>query len=170
MTQKFKNYLLIIGLLLLAFFAYKYAISNTLKLRSEYNLLKQEVDIFDNMPLKLSTLKQRKKYHDSLLAKYQLGESSIQNSILNTINTFTISNNLKVVEFIEPHKITNNDFTINTYQFTLEGEYNDMISLIYKLEQETKFGEFINLNFKKYKNYKTGKDYLQISVLLQSFG
>ncbi|WP_299334894.1 type 4a pilus biogenesis protein PilO [uncultured Psychroserpens sp.] len=170
MTQRTKNVLLIIALVLLAAIAYRYAIVNTLELKREYKRLGQDVDLLENMPSKLSSLKQRKIYHDSLLTRYQLGESSIQNSMLNTINTFAISNNLKVVEFIEPHKVAKNDLIVNTYQFSLEGHYNDMISLIHKLEQQTKFGEFINLNFKKYKNYKTGKSYLQVNVLLRSFG
>lgn len=169
MTQKTKNYLLIIGLIILAILAYKFAIANTFKLSSEYKILKKEVVVFDNMPQKLSSLKQRQKYHDSLLANYQFEGSSVQNSMLNTINTFAASNNLKVLGFIEPHKISENDLTTNTYQFTLEGDYNNIISLIHQLEQKTKFGEFINLSFKKHKNYKTCKYYLQASVLLQSF-
>jgi len=150
--------------------AYKYAIANTLQLKSEYKTLQQDALVFDNMPLQLSSLKQREHYYDSLLTKYQLGESSMQNSMLNAINNFADMHQLKVVDFIEPHRIEQNDLTVNTYQFTLEGNYNAILSLIYQLEQYTKFGEIINLNFKKQKNYKTGKYYLQASVLLKSFG
>jgi Tfp pilus assembly protein PilO len=150
--------------------AYNYAFANTLQLKNEYNALKQEAIVFDNLPQQLSFLKQREKYYDSLLTKYQLNESSMQNSMLRTINTYAKAHNLIVVDFIEPHKIAQNDLTVNTYQFTLEGDYNAIITLIYQLEQQTKFGEIINLNFKKLKNYKTGKFYLQAGVLLKSFG
>jgi len=170
MTQKTKNIILVVGFLLIVLVAYQYAISNTLQLKSEYKALKQDAVVFDNMPLQLSSLKQREIYYDSLLTKYQLGESSIQNSMLKAINTYAEANKLKVVGFIEPHKIIKNDLTVNTYQFTLEGDYNAIISLIHQLEQKTKFGEVINLNFKKLKNYKTGKYYLKASVLLKSFG
>lgn len=170
MTQRTKNIILIIGFLFTVVIAYKFAIANTWQLKSEYNTLQQEAVVFDNMPQQLSSLKQREKYYDSLLTKYQLGESSIQNSMLKTINTFAEANKLKVVDFIEPHKIAQNDLTVNTYQFTLEGDYNAIITLIHQLEQHTKFGEIINLNFKKLKNYKTGKVYLQAGVLLKSYG
>lgn len=169
MTQKTKNIILVVAFLLTVVIAYKYAIANTLQLKSEYNTLKQEAVVFDNMPQQLSSLKQREKYYDSLLTKYQLGESSMQNNMLRTINTYAEVNKLKVIDFLEPHKITQNDLSINTYQFTLEGDYNAIISLIHQLEQETKFGEIINLNFKKLKNYRTGKYYLQAGVLLKSF-
>jgi hypothetical protein len=95
---------------------------------------------------------------------------ALQNSMLRTINTYAEANKLKVIGFIEPHKIAQNDLTINTYQFTLEGDYNAIITLIHQLEQNTKFGEIINLNFKKLKNHKTGEFYLQAGVLLKSFG
>ena len=50
MTQKTKNIILVIGFLLTVVIAYKYAISNTLQLKSEYKTLKQEAIVFDNMP------------------------------------------------------------------------------------------------------------------------
>ncbi|WP_418639259.1 hypothetical protein [Winogradskyella sp.] len=170
MTQKTKNILLIIVFFLVLIIAYKYAISNTLQLKSEYKTLKQDAVVFNNMPLQLSALKQREKYYDSLLTKYQMGESSMQNSMLKTINTYAEANKLKVIGFIEPHKIQQNDLIVNTYQFTLEGDYNAIITLIHQIEQKTKFGEVINLFFKKQKNYRNGKYYLQASVLLKSFG
>jgi len=170
MAQKTKNILLILGFILIVILAYKYAIANTLQLKKDYKTLQQEALVFDKMPLQLSSMKQKEKYYDSLLTKYKLGESSMQNSMLSTINSFADDNQLKVVDFIEPHSIKQNDLTINTYQFTLEGNYNAILSLVYQLEQHTKFGEVINLNFKKQKNHKTGTYYLQANVLLRSFG
>jgi len=170
MTQKTKNILLVVGFLLVVMIAYKYAIANTLQLKQEYKTLQQDALFFDNMPLQLSSLKQKEIYYDSLLTAYQLGESSMQNSMLSAINTFASSHKLKVVDFVEPHSIQQSDLKVNTYQFTLEGHYNAIIALVYQLEQHTKFGEIINLNFKKQKNYRTGRYYLQAHVLLRSFG
>jgi len=58
---------------------------------------------------------------------------------------------------------------IKTYEFVLEGDYNSINQLIYKLEQQTKFGEVISLHFEKKKNFRTGKHYLQARILLKSF-
>ncbi len=170
MTNKTKNILLLLGFLLTLVVCYKLAISNTLNLRKEYGSLKQVETLFKNAPKQLSLLKQKQKYYDSILSKYQLGGSSIQNSLLKTINEFAKSDNLKVIEFIEPHVINQNDLTIKTYQFTVEGDFNVILKLSHKLEQQTKFGEIINLHFEKKKNFRTGKYYLQAIVLLKSFG
>lgn len=170
MTNKTKNIVLLSGFLLTLIVCYHLAISNTLELKKQYNSLKQEETLFKNTPKQLSLLKQKLRYYDSILSKYQLGGSSIQNNLLKTINEFAESDNLKVIEFVEPHVINQNDLTIKTYQFTVEGDFNAILKLIHKLEQQTKFGEIINLNFEKKKNFRTGKYYLQAKVLLKSFG
>jgi len=170
MTSKNKNILLIIGFVLVLILCYQLAISNTLQQKKQFNTLKQQELLFKNAPKQLSLLKQKEAYYDSLLTKYQLDGSSIQNNLLKTINAFAKDNSLKVVSFLEPHVITQNDLTIKTYEFVVEGQYSSIIQLIYQLEQQTKFGEIINLHFEKKKNFRTGRYFLQAHVLVKSFG
>lgn len=170
MTSKQKNIVLIIGFFLLLIVCYQFAISNTLEEKQKLDTLKIESKIFENSPKQLSILKQKEVYYDSLLAKYQLDDSSIQNNLLKTINTFAESNNIKVISFLEPHISITNDLTVNTYEFVLEGQYSSINKLIYRLEQETKFGEIISIHFEKKKNFRTGKFFLRARVLLKSFG
>lgn len=89
---------------------------------------------------------------------------------MKTINASAEENNIKIVSFLEPHIELKNELTIKTYQFVIEGHYNDMIQLIYQLEQKSKFGEIINLHFEKKMNFRTGKSFLEAFVLLKSFG
>ncbi|SFZ93380.1 hypothetical protein SAMN05428642_103100 [Flaviramulus basaltis] len=170
MTNKTKNILFGIGFILVLVLCYQLAISKTLVLKNEYNALSQQEALFENTPKQISLLKQKQKYYDSLLNKYQIKGSSLQNGLLKTINAFADSSNIKVVGFLEPHIIEQNDLKVNTFQFTLEGDYNAILKLIHKLEQDTKFGEITNLHFERKKNFRTGKHFLQASVLLKSFG
>jgi hypothetical protein len=170
MTSKIKNIILIFGFLLVLVLSYRLAISKTIELKKEFNILEKQEILYDNTPKQISILKQKQSYYDELLSKYQLNSSSLQNNLLKTINTFTDTTDVKIISFLEPHVINKVDLRINTYQFTLEGNYNDIIKLIHKLEQETKFGEITNLHFEKKKNYRTGENYLQASILLKSFG
>lgn len=168
MTIKTKNKILIIGFLVILIVCYQLAISKTISVKKEYNALKQESLLFKDTSKQVSLLKQKQDYYNGILAKYQLDGSSIQNNLLKTINTFAEQNDLKVVSFLEPHVINKNDMKINTYQFTLEGDYNPIIKLIHSLEQDTKFGEIINLHFEKKTNFRIGKDYLQAAILLKN--
>jgi hypothetical protein len=170
MTKKQKNILLIVGFVVLLYICYQLAIGKTLEQKEQYDTLSKEVLLSKNAPKKLSLLKQKEVYYDSLLTKYKLDGSSIQNNLLKVINAHAKTNGIKVVSFLEPHVITKNDLIIKTYDFTLEGRYNAINQLIYQLEQHTKFGEIISLHFEKKKNFRTGRYYLQARVLLKSFG
>jgi len=170
MTIKTKNILLVAGFIISLFFCYQLAIYKTIMLKTEHNALKKEEQLFKNTPKQLSLLLQKQKYYDSLLNKYQIKGSSIQNNLLKTINSIADSSHLKVVRFLEPHVIKNNEIMTKTYQVTIEGNYNNIIKLIHHLEQQTKFGEIINLDFEKNKNFRTGKYYLEAHVLLKIFG
>ncbi len=170
MNNKTKNIVLIIGFLLSLFICYKYAFKNTIEYRSKYSKLKSQEQLFENTPRQLTLLKQKKSHYDSILSKYQLDGTSIQNNLLKTINSFAKANSLKVKNFVEPHISTQNDLTVKTYQFTLEGDYDSIIKLIHQLEQQTKYGEIINLHFEKKKDFRTRRNYLLAKVLLKSFG
>mgnify|MGYP000636869647 FL=1 len=145
MTHKSKNILLVVSFIITLILSYKLAIYKTLTLKDEYNALKKEALLFENTPKQLSLLKQKHNYYDSLLNKYQIKGSSIQNNLLKTINTYADSNKLKVINFLEPHISKNNDLIVKTHQFTIQGDYNAILKLVHHLEQQTKFGE-INSN------------------------
>lgn len=170
MDRKNKNILLVAGFLLGLFCCYQFAIAKSFTLKNEYDELKQEAIISQDLPHRFKLLNRRKSYYDSILTKYQLNESSVQHNLLETINAFAEKNNLQLVDFKEPHSYRQNDLLLKTYRFTLEGDYNAILQLIYNLEQKRKFGEIINLHFEKKENYRTGEFYLQASVLLRSFG
>ncbi len=170
MSNKLKNRLLIVGFIVLLFLCYKFAIANTFALKSEYSNLAKEQKIFENTPKQIALLKKKEQYYDSLLTKYKIGGTSLQNNLLNTIATFAKKHDLKVVDFLEPHIFQEKTLVINTYSFTVEGHFNTILQLIYTLEQRTKYGEVISVSYKKKKNYRTGTLYLQAKIALQSFG
>ena len=170
MTKQQKNIALIVSFVLALILCYNFAIKNTLQLKKQHSELKREAVSLKDSPQQLAILKQKNVYYDSLLTKFQLGGSSIQNNLLKIINTHANNNALKVVDFLEPHVSKNDELVIKTYDFTLEGTYNNINQLVYLLEQQTKFGEVISLHFEKKKNYRTGRFYLQARVLLKSFG
>ncbi|AXG69203.1 hypothetical protein KORDIASMS9_01423 [Kordia sp. SMS9] len=170
MSNTLKNRVLIGGFIVLLFLCYKFAIANTFALKSEYSKLTKEQKIFENTPKQIALLKKKEHYYDSLLTKYKIGGTSLQNNLLNTVATFAKINDLKVVDFLEPHVFSEKSLTINTYSFTVEGHFNNILQLIYTLEQRTKYGEVISVSYEKKKNYRTGTSYLQAKIVLQSFG
>lgn len=169
MTRKNKNIALTVGFCIALIICYQLAISKTIAQKELYTKFKEQDLLFKNTPKQLALLKQKERHYDSLLLQYKLEESSIQNNLLKTINTFADITALKVISFLKPHTINKNNVSIKTYEFIVEGDYNNINQLIYQLEQKTKFGEILHLHFEKKKNFRTGTYYLQAKVLLRSF-
>lgn len=170
MNNKTKNILLVIGFLLMLLLCWQFAFSKTFKLKKEYSGLVQKQKMNQNMPHTLALLMKKKIYYDSILKKYNLRKGSIQNNLLKNLTAFSKENELKLVNFLEPHIYTKEKLTVKTYRFVLEGNFNNILHLIYRLEQITKYGEIVNLHFEKKENFRTNKNYLQANVLLQTFG
>ena len=155
---------------MLLFGCYKLAIANTVALKSEYRAFAKEEKLFKNTPKQIALLKKKQQYYDSLLHVYKIGGTSLQNNLLNAVTKFSKENDLKVVNFLEPHTFTDKSLTVNTYSFSVEGHFNNILQLIYTIEQRTKYGEIVSVSYEKKKNYRTGTSYLQAKIVLQSFG
>ena len=150
--------------------AYRLSISKTIEVRGEYLAISNESGINKDLPIQLAILKKQEKYYDSLLSKLQINKGSFQQNLLKTITDSAKENKLQITSFIQPHVILQDDLVSKTYQFTVKGTYNDILQLIHHLEQKTKFGEVINVRFKKQKQPRTRKHFLEAEILLKSFG
>jgi len=170
MNTKLKNRVLLLAVAVAIVLCYNLAISKTLELHKEQKALEEQAVMFKNTPKQVSLLKQKQMYYDSILTKNQLIGSSLQNNLLKTINTYASKQDLKVLEFQEPHVATVNELLVKSYRFTVEGSFKGIMALLYTIEQKTRFGEIINVEFEKKKDYKTQKEHLQASVILKSFG
>lgn len=167
MKSETKNILLIVTLVLGLILSYNYAISPTLKLQAEYSDLKQEDQLYKNSPKQISVLLSRQKEFDSVLRNKNLGSNSMENNLLRILNIQAESKTIKVLDFNDPQVFENNGSVINTFDFTLEGDFTQMLKTIYVVEQKNSLGEIAHLHFKKQKNYRTRKDFLTARVLIQ---
>ncbi|MGX1931326.1 hypothetical protein [Flagellimonas sp. 2504JD4-2] len=166
---KNKNTMLLLGLFLVLLLCYKLAISTTLDLRKESLSLSEEERLFDNVPQQLSLLSKKEVHLDSLLQQLNLNDTSLENDLLRTVNREVEKNNLKVIDFNPPHVSELNGTITNTYNFTVRGPFNAIVKLIYTLEQQANFGQIAHLDFRKQKNYRSRKNYLEATVYIQRF-
>jgi hypothetical protein len=168
MNLKKKYTLLSFGFILLIWIAYQFAFSKTLNLNSTFNSLKQQDELFNSISENINLLKQQEIYYNSILNKYQISsESSFQNNLLKIINEIAEMNKMKVISFKDPHIFNLNNVKQETYSFTIEGDFNSIIKLMYSLEQHHKFGKIISVSFEKKKNYKNFTESLQCTIFLQ---
>ncbi len=169
MTQRNKNILLIAGLLLVLFFAYHFGFAKTFSVSEEVSKLESQKQAYQSAPAQLAALANKEKQLDEILQKNNVEGSSLQNNILKTLNSLSTDSGFSIIAFEEPHIFrdeTSQKMT-TTYNFTLQGDYKSLINVVYALEQKYSFGNVVQVNFEKKKNFRARKTYLQCTVLLQ---
>lgn len=162
-----RNKLLFLGIIALLLASYYLAINKTLLLRNESQRLGDQVEQFKDIPNKLALLSQKDVYYDSILGKMDLVDTSIQNNLLRTINQEATKNNIKVMDFNQPHLYEMGENSLHTYSFNLNGNYTDILKVIHTIEQKGNFGEIVHIDFQKKKNYKSNKYNLGATIFVQ---
>lgn len=160
--------MLFIGFLLLLWVAYQFSFSKTLALKKNYCSLKTEQELLTNVSQKLLVLKQENSYYDSILKSKQIStENSFQNNLLQRITAFADTTDISIVRFNTPHVYEADNALVNTYSFSLKGNFSDIVQLTYALEQRYKLGKIISAHFEKKKNYRRNSSYLECTLMLQ---
>lgn len=162
-----KNKLLGLGIITFLIMSYALAIKKTISLRNESNMLEEQVARFNDLPSELAVLNKKKKYYDSILASMDFNNTSQQNNLIRSITVEAEKNQVKVMDFNQPHIYLFEENTQYTYNFVLEGNYADILKVVYALEKKGNFGDVIHLDFEKKKDYKTNREFLNADVLVQ---
>ncbi|WP_348799721.1 hypothetical protein [Flavobacterium adhaerens] len=163
-----KNKMLLAGFIVVLYLCYSFAITNTISYYEEY-MVKQEAIIADNdMPELIARLIQKEKQLDQVIAHYDIKTSeSFQNDLLKQLTSYSDTYHLKVVDFQEPHIISEKGFITTSYIFSIEGSFNGCLAVLNKIENNPVLGTIRHLNFIKKKNYKTNSDQLFVEVIMQ---
>ncbi|MEK6152019.1 hypothetical protein WIW50_02100 [Flavobacteriaceae bacterium 3-367] len=167
MTSSTRNNISLVGIVLVLFLCYKFAIAETIALGREYNNLKNEEVLFKDIPVQLSVLKSKEQHYDSVLKKMNLGNTSLENNLLRALNGQVEKHGLKLLDFNEPHAFQDGENQLNTFHFSLEGNFTDILSTVHTLEQKGNFGALVHLDFQTKRNYRANKNYLVATVLMQ---
>lgn len=161
--------MLVIGFVMVLAICYKGAISKTLFLKGEIERLEREnLDLGSLAGLSFN-IAERERFADSVLGSNNIKGGSVQNSLLEFLNGRAETDGFSIVEFLEPHRYVEDGVGVTSYRFTLRGSYADMERVIYQLENRYSFGEISHLSFKRERDYRRGRDYLECSVILESY-
>lgn len=163
-----KNKMLIFGFLIALYICYAFAISNTISFYREYHSKNELIANNNDSPKLAHQLRQKEKQLDVALSLYTISNTeSFQNELLKQLNSNSNSYHLKIIDFKEPHIVTEKGLTNVSYIFSLEGSFNGCLSLLNKIENTPSFGSIKHLNFSKKRDYKTNTDHLFMEVIIQ---
>ncbi len=163
-----KCYLLLGSLFLFFYLGYQFSFSDTLVLKSEIKE-KQE---------KLIWLKEKEKELPVLKAKmaeferaYAKGDSlSVRDKLTAYISEFADQNSCLVTEIPTNSSFRNDNLRVQTNTFTIKGNFKELLTLLYTLENEHKYlAKIMSAQFYTIKDLQLKRKNLYLTIITQSF-
>lgn len=168
MKPRTKNILLVIGFLLVLLVAYQFSIKKTLALKDNVEKKRTESLQFKDIPQRSATLDLQERYLDSVLDSNSMRNISIQNNLLEFLNIESQNGDVLIANFQEPHFVSENTLSTTSFAFSLKGSYEEIIEIIYKLEQEYNFGRIVHVDFEKKRDFRRRTNFLECRVIIEN--
>lgn len=168
MTYKKKKQFLLIGSLLFLLFAYNFVISRTVNLYRNNQRLMREVTEGITAPEKKRMLEQRLEVFNSSLNRYFADSLRNREYILGVVSEFCNKNHLVLREYPASKVSAEKDFEIETNVVVAEGDFINLLKLVYELEQKVKIARPASVNFEKKFDHKRRRDVLSVTIFLQN--
>ena len=162
-----KNKLLILGTLLMFLASYQFALKRTFLTYGEYRDNQDTVEAVSNVPRLLTVLTQKEQVLNKQLEDLNLNNSSLQSNLLKFLSEKAEIHLVKVIAFNAPVVHRDENREIETFIFSLEGGYTDVLKMVNALENHGGFGAVTHVGLKKKKDYKSKRSYLQAEIFLE---
>lgn len=167
MDIKLKNRILIFSFVLSLLLIYKFVLTRTIEVQKDFEKLSEEKSLLDNASHKIFKLNEEEKQLDAILKKKNISvKNTFQQTLLQSITTFSAKNNLEIVSFNKPHEYKTEITKLLTYSFEVKGNYISLLKLINYLE-DLQLGTLKSITFNKKKNFRTNRNYLTCQIYLQ---
>ena len=168
LNYKQKCYLLFLGFVMFLYIGYQFSFADTFKMVSELKEKEQ----------KLAWLKEKEKELPALKAKmmefekaYSKNDSvAVRDKLTAFISDFADNNNCLVTEIPTNTSFKNDNLNVQTNTFTIKGNFNNLLSLLYKLENEYKYvAKIMSTKFYSVRDLQKKKKELYLTIITQSF-
>lgn len=161
--------LLIGGFIIVFVICYQLAFSKTHLLNKEVGQLEENQIGVSELGVLNHQLSLKERMVDSVLDRHNLKRTSIQNGLLSYLNARKENSSIQIISFDEPHRFQQQNGVTVSYSFQLTGDYNDLLELVYGLEQDYSFGEVKHVSFEKKRDYRARRDYLEGKIIIVNY-
>lgn len=163
-----KNRGLLIMLLLMLLIAYFAAIRNTVNSYQRNQELRANFEKGKNAPPKINRLEKKLNKINSMLDKYLLDSLNNQEYVMGIISDFCKDHHLTLQKFEDARVHEQEDMLVYTNKLIAEGNFINLVKLVYFLEMENRAGRVTSVNFHISEDMRTRKELLYCNIYLQS--
>ena len=158
------------GVLLSLLLVYFLAIRDTLNIRSDCKVKKIKLTESKRLDEKIGALRNQIKTLDIQIGNQPDTTKKVIDLLLDYVTEYCSNSGCQIKEIPTSAKALSNGYEVETYFVTLSGPYNDLLNLVYILEQKKKTGGHIaSLLFSVLKNNNTKKQELLLTLYVQHF-
>lgn len=167
LTYKKKFIAVIICFLLLLLASYKKTFKDTIEAKKQLNLVERNLAKTSSSFKELYLVKNEVKYLDNLIGGNSIKPEQVQQKVFDFITKE--GQNIDVINVSDVHLYSNEDFLVYTNKIELEGSYEDLIRLFYKIEKKFKDSRVVSANLNAKKDYRTKTTNLILTIILQNY-
>lgn len=160
--------MVIAGSIVICLLAWNGAFKKTINTYYEVRLLQDSKNLITQNSIMKQQLTNEIGQLNSVLA---IGKNKINTeSVFEELVTLCESiGNIQILNFPDIHQVETNGYKVTTVFVTVEGNFHELLTLVYKLERDKNIGRLASANFKKTKEIKTGEEHLNLTILIQNY-
>lgn len=168
LSYKQKCYGLFAALVLFMYIGYQFSFSDTFKLVSEIQTKEQKLQWLKEKEKELPALKAKMEEFENAYSKND--SMAVRDKLTAYISDFAEKNNCLVTEIPVNSSFKNDNLNVQTNTFTVKGNYYNLLSLLYKLENDYKYiSKIMSARFFTVRDMQTKKKNLYLTMITQSF-
>ena len=168
LNYKKKCLFLFSGFLVFIILGYRFSFSDTFEVMGQIKEKQQKLDWLKEKEKELPALKAKMKEFEKAYSKND--STSVRDKLTAYISDFAEKNSCLVTEIPKNSFFTNDKLNVQTNSFTVKGNYFNLLSLLYIIENEHKYvSKIMSARFFSIKDLQTKKKNLYLTMITQSF-
>jgi hypothetical protein len=168
MTYRKKLLMLGLAFLLAILLVYSLALKRTLGLKKQCDELTLKLNNNQNIPQLLFDMNNKSVNLQTIVGNSIINQDNIQELILEECSQYGLTNRTVLKNLPRPHKYQTNTYMIETCIVEVEGEFNDLLVLLYRFEQVLKLGKVVSVQFIKEEDRMTKENHLYLKMYIQN--
>lgn len=168
LNYKQKCYLLFAGVFLFFVIGYKFSFSDTFTIMKEIDEKKEKLKWLKEKEGELPSLKAKMAEFEKAYSKSD--STAVRDKLTAYISDFAENNKCLVTEIPVNSSFKNDNLQVQTNTFTIKGNFHDLLSLLYKLENDYKYvAKIMSAKFYTLRDMQNKRKNLYLTMVTQSF-
>lgn len=168
LTYKQKNIGLLVLTALVVYYMFSNVISDTLDMKSQYDILEEKSKQLQQAPQQIALLKGELSAIDKVLSEQNDPTNSFQNRILEVVSNYSNLSGIEVRNFEEPIRVLNKNYEIETNIVTVSGSFKELLQLVNELEQNKRIAQIMSVNYHIKKDFSNQSTDLIATIHFQN--